>query len=149
VETVLTGNKKPDKSSAPMPKPETGRALSEREWSARRDALDAALEKVRVEEEGQDRKRSTTNLAGFGAALRLTSEFIAGIAVGGFVGWLIDKVAGTSPFALIVFFLLGFCAGILNLLRSAGLVSRQGSGTKDPAGQDGKRGWNGRTGKEG
>jgi ATP synthase protein I len=107
------------------------------------------LNKRRVEEEVQEKKRTTNNMAGLGAALRLTSEFIAGIVVGSLVGWLIDQVAGTSPFALIVFFLLGFCAGVLNVLRSAGLVAEQGGGTKNPAEGGGNDKQDGQTGKEG
>jgi hypothetical protein len=40
-----------------------------------------------------------------------------------FIGWLIDKVAGTGPWGLIIFLMLGFAAGILNVLRSAGLIA--------------------------
>jgi len=38
----------------------------------------------------------------------------------------VDRLAGTSPWGLIIFLLLGFCAGVLNVLRSAGLVAEQG-----------------------
>jgi ATP synthase protein I len=40
--------------------------------------------------------------------LKLSSEFIAGVAVGAGLGWVIDRLAGTSPWGLIVFLLLGF-----------------------------------------
>jgi ATP synthase protein I len=66
-------------------------------------------------------------MAGFGYALRLSSEFIAGIVVGAGLGWIIDRVAGTSPWGLIVFLLLGFVAGVLNVLRSAGLMADFGA----------------------
>lgn len=65
--------------------------------------------------------------AGYGQALKLSSEFIAGIAVGAGLGWLIDTMAGTSPWGLVIFLLLGFVAGVLNVLRSAGLVAQPGS----------------------
>jgi len=64
--------------------------------------------------------------AGYGQALKLSSEFIAGIAVGAGLGWIIDRLAGTSPWGLIVFLLLGFVAGVLNVMRSAGLVTQAG-----------------------
>lgn len=60
-----------------------------------------------------------------GYALRLSSEFIAGIVVGVAIGWVIDRAAGTSPWGLIVFLMLGFGAGVLNILRSAGMVAEQ------------------------
>jgi ATP synthase protein I len=68
----------------------------------------------------------TGSLAGYGQALKLSSEFIGGIAVGVGIGWMIDRLAGTSPWGLIVFLLLGFCAGVLNVLRSAGLIAGSG-----------------------
>ncbi len=145
----MTGEEKPDKSSPTTPVGNPAKGLSGRDWRARRDALGAALEKRRVENEVQEKKRNTNNMAGLGAALRLTSEFIAGIVVGSLVGWLIDEVAGTSPFALIVFFLLGFCAGVLNVMRSAGLVAEQGSEVKNPVAGGGNEKLDERTGKEG
>jgi ATP synthase protein I len=35
----------------------------------------------------------------------------------------LDRFVGTSPWGMIVLLLLGFCAGVLNVLRSAGMVS--------------------------
>ncbi|WP_315918951.1 AtpZ/AtpI family protein [Mesorhizobium sp. SP-1A] len=67
---------------------------------------------------------------GYAQAFKLSSEFIAGIAVGVAIGWIVDRMAGTSPWGLIVFLLLGFGAGILNVLRSAGLVAEFGQGRK-------------------
>ena len=58
-------------------------------------------------------------------ALRLASEFVTGVLVGAALGWLLDKWLGTSPWGLIVFLLLGFAAGVLNVLRSAGVVREQ------------------------
>ncbi|TIX68369.1 MAG: ATP F0F1 synthase subunit I, partial [Mesorhizobium sp.] len=62
--------------------------------------------------------------------LKLSSEFIAGIVVGVGIGWIIDRLAGISPWGLIVGLLLGFGAGVLNVLRSAGLVAQFGQGGK-------------------
>ncbi len=59
--------------------------------------------------------------------MKISSEFIAGVLVGALIGWFIDRVAGTSPWGLIVFLLLGFGAGVLNVLRSAGYVAEQGN----------------------
>jgi ATP synthase protein I len=70
--------------------------------------------------------RAPSSRTGYGQALKLSSEFIAGIAVGTGLGWFIDRVAGTSPWGLIVFLLLGFAAGVLNVMRSAGVVAEAG-----------------------
>src|SRR5690606_16467400 len=97
-----------------------GRRTVEDEFSRRRAELEQALAGVRkadAEAPGQ-----TGSVAGFATSLRLSSEFIAAILVGAAIGWLIDSVAGTLPWGMIVFLLLGFCAGILNVLRSAGML---------------------------
>lgn len=53
---------------------------------------------------------------------RLSSELVAGVVVGAVIGWGIDRVLSTSPWGLIVFFLLGFAAGVINLMRAAGVA---------------------------
>jgi len=63
---------------------------------------------------------------GFAQAIKVASEFVAGIIVGGGIGWMIDRAAGTSPWALIVFLFLGFAAGVLNVLRAEGVVAEAG-----------------------
>jgi ATP synthase protein I len=55
----------------------------------------------------------------YGRAFKLASEFVAGILAGGAVGWGIDWLAGTSPWGLIGFLLLGFGAGVVNVVRSS------------------------------
>jgi ATP synthase protein I len=47
---------------------------------------------------------------------------VAGFAV----GWAFDKLTGWSPWGLIVFLLLGFAAGVLNVLRSIGAMPKYG-----------------------
>lgn len=90
----------------------------------RRRDLEAAIAAKRPDKPETGGAR-TGGLSGMGYALRLSSEFIAGIVVGAAIGWVIDEAAGTSPWGLIVFLMLGFGAGVLNLLRSAGMVAEQ------------------------
>jgi ATP synthase protein I len=45
---------------------------------------------------------------------------IAGVVVGAGIGWGVDRLLSTSPFGFIVFVLLGFVAGVVNVVRSAG-----------------------------
>ncbi len=59
----------------------------------------------------------------YAKALQLSTEFVAAIFVGGLLGYLLDRFIGTTPWGMIVFLLLGFVAGVLNVLRSAGLVA--------------------------
>ncbi|HEV3183969.1 MAG TPA: AtpZ/AtpI family protein [Xanthobacteraceae bacterium] len=52
---------------------------------------------------------------------RLSTELVAGVLVGAVIGWFLDRALGISPWGLIVFVLLGFAAGVLNVIRAAGV----------------------------
>lgn len=92
--------------------------------SERRERLNRSLEKRRhLEEEVERKKARTSDAQGFAQAMRLSTEFVAGVLVGGGLGWFVDQGLGTSPWGLIVLLLLGFVAGVLNVLRSAGLMA--------------------------
>jgi ATP synthase protein I len=54
---------------------------------------------------------------------RLSTELVGGVLLGAALGWLLDRWLGTSPWGLIVLVLLGFAAGVLNVMRAAGVVS--------------------------
>jgi ATP synthase protein I len=54
-----------------------------------------------------------------GQALKLATEMVAGVAVGGFIGWALDRLFGTAPFLMVVFLILGAAAGIMNVVRTA------------------------------
>jgi ATP synthase protein I len=109
---------KPKKAGSPG-------ALADPELEKRLQSLEAALadkgEEGKRERDAAGRRRESSN--GMAYAVKISSEFIAGVVVGAALGWLIDKLFGTGPWGLIIFLLLGFCAGVLNVLRSAGLIA--------------------------
>jgi ATP synthase protein I len=72
--------------------------------------------------ESQKPSASLEGVTGYAKGYRLASEFVAGTLVGGLVGYGFDWLFGTLPFGLIVFLLLGFGAGILNMARAANRV---------------------------
>lgn len=80
-------------------------------------------------------ERAAENRKGYQVAVKLSSEFVAAIIVGALLGYLLDHFAGTGPWGMIVLLLLGFCAGVLNVLRSAGMVA-----APHPADQSGRGG---------
>jgi ATP synthase protein I len=68
-----------------------------------------------------------TTASGYARGFRLSSELVAGVLAGAGLGWLIDRWLGISPWGLIIFLLLGFAAGVLNVMRSAGVVTPNAS----------------------
>jgi ATP synthase protein I len=64
-----------------------------------------------------------SDASGIARGFRLSTELVAGVLVGAGIGWLLDRWLGISPWGLIVFLLLGFVAGVLNVMRAAGVVA--------------------------
>jgi len=86
------------------------------------EGLGHARDGARRPSDGPGADRATT-ASGYARGFRLSSELVAGVVVGAGIGWLLDRWLGISPWGLIVFVLLGFAAGVLNVMRSAGLVA--------------------------
>jgi ATP synthase protein I len=102
---------------------------SEAALSARLQRLNEGLGQVRDQarnaghpSDSSGAQRAAT-ASGYAKGFRLSSELVAGVVVGAGIGWLIDRWLGVSPWGLIVFLLLGFAAGVLNVMRSAGLIA--------------------------
>jgi len=63
--------------------------------------------------------------------LRIGAEFVAAILVGSGIGYLIDIFAGTTPWGLLIMFMLGFAAGILNVTRVVAELNAQKTASPD------------------
>jgi ATP synthase protein I len=109
-------------------KPDPTRPETEGDLSERRERLDRELKRRSDLKAAEDAgTRSTrSDASGLSLALRVGSEFVAAIIVGGVVGWGVDRLAGSSPWGMMVFLMLGFAAGVLNVMRSAGLMKKPG-----------------------
>jgi ATP synthase protein I len=99
--------------------------------SARLGSLDQRLSeirdsrKLRTDQPGTESGDTAARTSAMALGFRLSSELVAGVVVGAAIGWGVDRWLSTSPFGLIVFLLLGFTAGVVNVVRSAGVASRR------------------------
>lgn len=123
----------PGESEDFRPERRAENGIRDDELERRRRELEATLATRRQAGRDGEKSAESNGATGYGQAIKLSSEFIAGIAVGIGLGWFVDRLAGTSPWGLIVFLLLGFGAGVLNVLRSAGMISD--AGIKSPDGR--------------
>jgi ATP synthase protein I len=80
---------------------------------------------IRTDQSGAGSGDAGARASAMALGFRLSSELIAGVAVGALMGWGFDHLLPTSPFGLIVFVLLGFVAGVVNVIRSAGVAQNR------------------------
>ena len=76
------------------------------------ERIDIAISKEEKFNNDNSNNRSLVNTFS-----RVATELLAGLLIGAGIGWTTDQWLGTNPWFLIVFFLLGGAAGILNLWR--------------------------------
>ena len=99
--------------------------------SARLTGLDRRLSKLRTDrkteadQSGRENETASARASGMAIGFRLSSELVAGVLVGAVLGWAFDRLLSTSPWGLIVFVLLGFVAGVVNVVRAAGVIAKQ------------------------
>ncbi|MEW6257068.1 MAG: AtpZ/AtpI family protein [Pseudomonadota bacterium] len=120
--------KRSDPPSRETSAPEAGGApdAGDPALSERLQRLNAALDKARPKDQSQPGgSRDTSSSSGMALAFRLGSEFVAGVLVGAAIGWGIDQMFGLAPWGILVFTLLGFGAGITNMMRAAGEGGRK------------------------
>ena len=93
------------------------------------DDFDARLGKLRAPEQ---RPTKTTpdepQRLNFGAGLQAGIEVLAGVGGGLLIGWGLDRWLGTRPLFLILFFLLGAAAGVLNSWRFLRRLGKEAEG---------------------
>jgi ATP synthase protein I len=106
------------------------RTSTDRDLSERLRRLEGKLDERRSAPAGPERhpELSSSERSAMGRAFRMSAEFVAGVAAGGVLGWLFDRGLGTNPWGLMVFLMLGFGAGIYNVMRASGFL-RPAAGT--------------------
>ena len=98
----------------------------------RLDTLDdrlARLEASEVKRTGSGPSVSTD--ADYRLGNRVLADLIGGIAGGALIGWVIDHFAGTAPWGLMIFLLLGIIVAFRNIFRIANEASRNSRGQGD------------------
>ena len=77
--------------------------------------LKIAKSKIKKQVQSDSEKKGSY----MGSAFKLGTELVAAVAVGTIIGFILDSWFGTKPWFIIIFFLLGVTAGILNVIRTA------------------------------
>lgn len=96
-------------------------------FKKRASDLGARLEKVKAEARAKRGPESASEARGaaMGQAMKIAIELVVGVAVGWFIGRLLDEQFGTAPWLMIGFLILGFTAGLMNIVRTARRLQAQ------------------------
>jgi len=96
-------------------------------FEGRLSGLGDRLGRVKAERDAEARADRDAEMRGRGMAygMRMAAELVAAVIVGGVIGWGLDWVLGSRPWLFLLFFLLGFAAGVRNVLRGYERMQRE------------------------
>ena len=111
-----------------MPGPADDRGPGQRQMSpeekvafeGRISDLGQRLDKVKAQRATDADADLDAEMRGRGMAygLRMAAELVAAVIVGGAIGYGLDRWLGSTPWLFLLFFVLGFAAGVLNVVRA-------------------------------
>jgi ATP synthase protein I len=85
---------------------------------SRASELGRRLDEVKARNAPVERRNGARGRA-YGEAFKIVADLVVGVVVGGGIGWVLDRQLGTRPWLLVVCLILGFAAGMSNVLRTA------------------------------
>jgi len=89
-----------------------------------RDGLDDLGKRIEAAKEKRRNRlggthRQSASASGLGVGLRIATELVAALGVSVGLGLLLDRWLGTTPWLMLLFFVLGAAAGFRNVVRVA------------------------------
>ena len=86
--------------------------------------ISARLKIAKSKVNNANTKNSKMNSSNLGNAFKISTEFVAAVVVGSTIGFILDNLFGTKPWLIIIFFIIGVIAGMLNVVRSAKVMQK-------------------------
>ncbi len=86
---------------------------------ANNEELQAKIQEAKRQQEAHEAKTKPKQ-QDFGAGVfSIAIELVAGVLVGGFVGYYVDHFLNSSPWGLLIFLLFGAASGFYNVYKSS------------------------------
>lgn len=95
------------------------------------ESLDQKLKEAKAASQPEKKEEESVIGQSLSYAMRVSVELIAGVLVGAFIGYYLDKWLGTKPWLFILMFIIGAIAGVLNVYR---FVTKNSAGNGDTQG---------------
>ena len=81
------------------------------------DTLQQRIDAATHKETERTKVRASETDGNYRLGNRVLADLIGGIGGGALIGWVIDRFAGTTPWALLVFLFLGIVVAFRNIIR--------------------------------
>jgi ATP synthase protein I len=93
--------------------------MNGRDEDGKLDDLGKRLKAARARRDDGRTSKRRNRIGDFGPAIRVGVDLVSGVVVGVVIGLVLDRWLGTAPWLMLVFFILGSAAGIMNVMRTA------------------------------
>ena len=106
-------------------RPEGGQISSEDRDAIRKRSAEIGQKLDALQSQKAQRAKADRSATGgsqqssYGAAFKFAAELLVGVVVGGGLGWALDRQFGTAPWLMVLLVIMGFAAGLLNVVRAA------------------------------
>ena len=97
-----------------MPQP---RKDSRDTLAGRLDDLSAQISKLEQSTQEKTQRSRHGGMRDAGLGIQVMIELVCALCVGGLIGYGLDHIFSTKPWFLVLFFLLGGVAGVMNVVR--------------------------------
>ncbi len=97
--------------------------------------LDKRIAEAQAKIDAQERPKYMAAGKGMGLGFRMASDFAAAVIVGVALGWGLDALFGWSPWGLLSCLMLGFVAGVRNVVATASKANQAVDNKGEGAGE--------------
>jgi ATP synthase protein I len=91
------------------------------------DDLNKRIAKAQAEIDARERPKYMATGKGMGLGFKMASDFAAAVIVGVVLGLGIDAIFKVSPWGVVVCLMLGFIAGVRNVVATAAKANQAGT----------------------
>ena len=99
------------------------------------DDLNKRIARAQEEIDARERPKYMAAGKGMGVGFRMASDFAAAVIVGVVLGLGIDAIFKVSPWGVVICLMLGFVAGVRNVVAAASKANRDAAGASPNKGE--------------